>query len=320
MLIKSADDKSKRLDLLKSLQDSAMLDDRQHRWLRDEFFRLQQGISGERDAAHYIDAHFADSENHAVIHDLRLQVDGEVAQIDHLIVSRALVFYLLETKSFGGDLQINEQGEFSVKYAGRSVYGIESPLEQSRRHEKVLRKLLGTLGIAGRAGADLQFEHVVLIHPRGTIQRPDSKRLDTSNVIKADQFKTWHEKFVNSSSVMEVLGLMVNLRGSNTVREVAQKIARQHRPTDLLALPDFMRPSASAQPTTASQRAQPNRKSHYPSEDLRPPDRNGDGPRKQLICASCGAKITFSEGKFCWNNPKRFGGLQYCRQHQADFA
>ena len=38
---------------------------------------------------------------------------------------------------------------------------------------------------------------------------------------------------------------------------------------------------------------------------------------RKLVRATCGAKITFAEGKYCWNNEARFGGLQYCREHQA---
>ena len=41
---------------------------------------------------------------------------------------------------------------------------------------------------------------------------------------------------------------------------------------------------------------------------------------KKLICVHCREKISFPEGKFCWNNAKRFGGLQYCREHQGLFA
>jgi hypothetical protein len=51
VLIKSADDKSKRLALLEDLQKSPLLDRRQRDWLRDEQFRLKRGIAGERDAA-----------------------------------------------------------------------------------------------------------------------------------------------------------------------------------------------------------------------------------------------------------------------------
>jgi hypothetical protein len=41
---------------------------------------------------------------------------------------------------------------------------------------------------------------------------------------------------------------------------------------------------------------------------------------KKLICAQCREKISFPEGKFGWNHVKRFGGLQYCREHQGLFT
>ena len=55
MLIKSADDKSKRLALLEDLQRSTRLDRRQRDWLREELHRTKRGLAGERDAAHYLD-------------------------------------------------------------------------------------------------------------------------------------------------------------------------------------------------------------------------------------------------------------------------
>ncbi len=48
MLIKSADDKSKRLALLQDLQLSPLLDTRQKEWLRVELRNLTAGIKGER--------------------------------------------------------------------------------------------------------------------------------------------------------------------------------------------------------------------------------------------------------------------------------
>jgi hypothetical protein len=41
--------------------------------------------------------------------------------------------------------------------------------------------------------------------------------------------------------------------------------------------------------------------------------------RRQLVCCTCNAKITYAEAKFCWGNERRFGGLQYCRTHQIDW-
>lgn len=97
MLIKTADDSQRRLRLLEELQHSPLLDQRQREWLQDERVRCQRGQQGEREAAHHIDHWKKDSEQHAVLHDLRFVVDGETAQIDHLVISRTRHFYLFET-------------------------------------------------------------------------------------------------------------------------------------------------------------------------------------------------------------------------------
>ncbi len=333
MLIKSADDKNRRIALLESLLGSPLLNTEQKAWLQREAKNVRYGVQGERDAAHYIDNHFADAPNHAVIHDLRLEHEGEVAQIDHLVIARGFTFYLLETKNFSGNLQINEFGEFSVHYGPGKAFGIPSPLEQSRRHENVLVKLLERLGITGRIHRKPDFKHVVLIHPKGSIQRPDAQKYDTSSVIKADQFASWREKHIDKDmSTLQVLGSVLNLRSADTVREWAEKIARQHRPADLLALPDFLQPRAAvprpAAPPAAAARAPVSAQRPVPVP-VRAPMPAPVPPeaaaaeateKKRCICASCGAKISFAEAKFCWNNARRFGGFQYCREHQGTFV
>ena len=367
MLIKQADDQSKRLDLLESLQDAPTLDSEQRKWLKIQISNLRKGMSGERDAAYYIDHYYKDNPNLAVLHDLRLEFDGDVAQIDHLLISRGLFFYLLETKNFGGNLSINEHGEFTVHY-GSNVQGIPSPLEQSRRHEKVLSKWLERLEITGRLGGKPQVVHVVLVAPKSTIRRPDPSKFDTSNVIKADQFDAWRtERVEKGISLAQTLTGIVNLRSSDTLREWAEKLARQHRPQKPQDwLPDFMRPRTPQQTPAAApvatppiasavcaicskpvsaevvtychhhvdrfggavycrehqtsfQPAAPKPESSKVAAPLEPMQNAvAEPPRRQLICADCGCKISYAEGKFCWNNEKRFGGLQYCRTHQAD--
>ena len=337
MLIKAADDKSRRLQLLKDLQQSSQITPSQRTWLREEWTRTQRGLQGERDAAHYIDSHYKDSELLAVLHDVRLVVDGEVAQIDHLLINRMLHFFLFETKCFSGEVHINEQGEFTVTYPGERRLGIESPIEQSIRHERILAKTLERLGITGRAGTQPSFHHAVLMHPKAVIHRPDAQRFDSSNVIKADQIETWRQRYVNQEiGLVRVLASAVNLHSLDTLREWGEKLARQHRPADLMALPEFMKPRAAPQaspaPLATSQGvafASPKGPalagaSAYPAPEssasppsalpaAAPPD---DALRRKLVCVACGSKISFAEGKFCWNQADRFGGFQYCRQHQ----
>lgn len=320
MLLKKADDKSKRLKLLEELQQSHLLDVRQREWLQQELDRFRKGIQGERDAAHYLDNYLADGKNSVLIHDFRFVFEGETAQIDHLLINRLADIFLFETKNFSGNLRITENGEFSVNY-GRREYGIPSPLEQSRRHERVLAKLLARLEIAPRVGSQFLFHHVVLVDPKATITRPSPNALDTSMVIKADQFPAWHKKFGDKDvGVLEAFKGLANLRNTDTVREWGEKLLRQHRPADLLNLPDFMLPTAPAQcPAPAINAPAP----VPPSPNLAgrasaPPAALRAAP-KTLVCAHCGSKISFPEGKFCWNNERRFGGLQYCREHQTLF-
>ena len=313
MLLKSADDKSKRLALLEDLQKSAHLDAQQKKWLREELQRCKKGIQGERESAHYLDSYFNGSESNVLLHDLRLVVDGDTAQIDHLILNRAGRIYLIETKNYSGDLTVNAHGEFTVQY-GEDSFGIPSPWEQSRRHERVLAKLLEKLEIAGRVDKQLDFQHVVMMHPKAVINRPDAKAFDTSFLIKADQFPTWHTNFVEKIGAGLAVKSLLNMRSFETIKEWGEKLKRQHRPADLLVLPEFMKPKPQPEITRSAAAQLP------PSLHTTPSAAAGDAAGKKLICAHCGSKITNPEGKFCWNNIKRFNGLQYCRDHQSLFA
>ena len=298
MVIKPIDDKSKRQKLLSELLTSPMLDAEQKKWVKKELNIFNKGIQGEVDSAHYLDSYFKDSDNYVLLHDLRLVVEDDVAQIDHLIIARGGNLYLIETKNYSGNLSINNHGEFTVHY-DQDAFGIPSPLEQSRRHERILRKVMFNLKISGRADTDLNFLHVVLMHPKAIIQRPLARTFDTSFLIKADQFPTWHQNFVESQSSLGILKSLINARSSSTIREWGELIKNQHQPKGLMDLPDFINPKPRTQKNAGVSI----------SAD----------PQKQLICAHCGIKIDYAVGQFCWRNPARFNGLQYCREHQALF-
>jgi hypothetical protein len=320
--LKRADDKSKRLALLEDLQHSPRLDARQKRWLREELVRTRKGIQGESESAYFLDQYFKDGENHVVLHDLRFIVDGDVAQIDHLIFNRIVGVYLIETKNYAGNVVINEHGEFMVDYDGER-YGVASPIEQSHRHARILQRLFETLEIKGRTGAPLEFHHVVMFHPKAIITRPAKAAVDISNVIKADQFPTWHSQFAEKSSgVANLFRLAVNLRSLDTLKEWGEKLKRQHRPANLLELPDFMKAGPAAQPVQAPAAPPPapsiapiKVKAAAPAVNSVTSESNA----KRLVCLHCSSKISYPEGKYCWNNSVRFKGGQYCREHQALF-
>ena len=71
-------------------------------------------LAGERDAAYEIEFHLGPNPNRMTIHDLRLEVDGRVAQIDHLIITRLVNFWVCESKHFAEGVAINDYGEWIV--------------------------------------------------------------------------------------------------------------------------------------------------------------------------------------------------------------
>lgn len=93
----------------------------------------------------------------------------------------------------------------------------------------------------------MDFYHVMMVHPKATIQRPPQKAFDTSNVIKADQFPSWHQAFVDKAfGVAKVFSVAANMRSLDTMKEWGEKLKRQRRPANLLQLPPFMEPKATA--------------------------------------------------------------------------
>ena len=98
MLIKQADDRSEELAQLE--RAAGALKGEAAKRAGGELRQRKAGLQGEADSAYQIDFHFRESPKRAVIHDLRLEYNGRVAQIDHLIVNRRLDCYVLESKHF----------------------------------------------------------------------------------------------------------------------------------------------------------------------------------------------------------------------------
>ena len=185
MLIKKADDQSGHLQELERLATGAGPAAKR---AADELRIRKAGLKGEAESAYLIDFDYGSSANWAVIHDLRLEHGGRVAQIDHVLINRFMEVYVLETKQFHSGVKITEDGEFMRWNAYRHNYeGMASPLEQNERHIAVLREAMKEIELPVRLGVriPLEFHSLVMVAPSARIDRP--KKFDASRVIKADQ-------------------------------------------------------------------------------------------------------------------------------------
>src|SRR5690606_31206006 len=185
---------------------------------------------GEHESAYDIDFYSGSSKNRIVLHDLRFEHNGRVAQIDHLILNRLLEVYVLETKHFSEGVSITEQGEFSIWFGGKPR-GIPSPLEQNERHIAVLKDVFKTLDMPTRLGIRLQpsFESLVLVSKNARIGRP--QKFKTARVLKSGQLEGWIRKNIDSGSPL----LMAKFVSVETLTNVARQLVALHRPL----MPDY---------------------------------------------------------------------------------
>jgi len=225
MILKETDSKTEQLTELETLMTAPSVPPEKKLQIERELKILRAGIKGERESAYDIDFYSGAHKNRIVIHDLRLELNGRVAQIDHLVLNRLLEVYVLETKHFSEGVSINDQGEFSIWFGGKPR-GIPSPLEQNDRHIAVLSEVFKTLKMPTRLGIRLQpsFESLVLVSKNARISRPE--KFDTSRVLKSDQFERWIEKSIDSTSPL----MMAKLVGIDTLTDIAEQLIALHRP------------------------------------------------------------------------------------------
>ncbi|NCC05559.1 MAG: NERD domain-containing protein [Proteobacteria bacterium] len=229
MIIKSRDPKDRDIAELDALLKQA--DAQGKRFLIERELRaMKAGIAGEEDCAYYINFYFGKSDNWCVVHDLRIEHQGSVAQIDHLLINRLFEIYVIESKNFSYEVAINDSGEFTLKNGSHS-FGIPSPIEQNKRHIFLLEKFIADRGLTPRRlGIPIvpRYRSLILMSPKSVISRPDRKTFDTDMVIKADTLRTKIDEFVDRMNPLQDLAAIGKLSKIKTVAEFAQSLQSHH--------------------------------------------------------------------------------------------
>ncbi|MDZ4202010.1 MAG: nuclease-related domain-containing protein [Gallionella sp.] len=88
MLIKQPDDKTNDIECLRGLGARPDVSADVRKNIEQEIRFMQSGMKGEAEAAYEMEFHFGASKNWMLIHDLRIECEGRVAQIDHLLLNR----------------------------------------------------------------------------------------------------------------------------------------------------------------------------------------------------------------------------------------
>ena len=148
----------------------------------DKFARA--GRAAEEKMAFYLKRFFAADPDLLVLNGIRLQTDGDAAQIDHLIIHQyGLV--IVESKSVHGKIQIKDDGQWVRWYKDKQSKGMASPLTQAEMQARFFRERLGNAANQQEAFQRIAFDVLIAISDDGVILWPKSGPLE--RVCKADQ-------------------------------------------------------------------------------------------------------------------------------------
>ncbi|RJX35565.1 MAG: NERD domain-containing protein [Desulfurivibrio sp.] len=326
MIIKNADDKQCQIEALQTLLAHPGADSSTKRRIEREILNIKAGIRGEEEAAYEIKVHWGESKNWVVIHDLRIEHGGLVAQIDHLLINRFMEVWVCESKHFSEGIAINEHGEFST-FRGSKPYGVSSPIEQNNKHLLILKRFFDSGGIAlpTRMGLTIKptLKSLVLISNGARISRPKARIDGIESIIKIDQlFKTIDKAIDDNNNPLNIAKLI----GQETLKDLGEKIAQCHKPIQfdwaakfglssswqppLAALASSLETLKAVKTTMGGPEKPPQAEAKAGSTD------EAKKPKQKLVCHSCGVSITYNVAKFCWVNKKRFAGNIYCMECQ----
>jgi hypothetical protein len=306
MIIKTMDSKQDEiLELSSLLKEDLTPNQRFH--IERELKTMKNGVHGEEDSAYYIDFYFGESKNWAVIHDLRIEYEDQVAQIDHILINRMFDMYILESKNYSYKITITPEGEFQA-YSGKQYYGVPSPIEQNKRHIRLLERFLKAREILPkRMGISIvpRLKSLILISPKSIISRPPEKRFDTGMVIKADTLRTKIDNEVEKISPIASVISISKVSSSATIEEVARRLVRYHRPHRM----DFRaRFGVPAENPSGCENAPVHKNGERLSKDV-----------SKYFCSKCKKNIPERVAKFCFHNKSKFGGRAYCFDCQKGF-
>lgn len=235
MLIKHKEDSRDSVERLSGLLRRDLPKDKKA-LIERELKYLLSGIKGEETSAYFLDFEFRHTRNWMLLHDLRLEHNGDVAQIDHLLIGRMLDMYVIESKNYKQGVTISEEGDFSYFYGKRPI-PIESPVAQNERHIRLLNRFLTDRQLLPkRMGITLfpSYHNIVLISPTSRVSKPSNALYDCSAIMKSDKFRERFDKDINDESIGALFSI-AKVISHECLRQLALKLKQAHKP----ASPDY---------------------------------------------------------------------------------
>jgi hypothetical protein len=231
LLLKSTDPLERYL--VELVQAQGMLGSHEHAYAAGISTHQQLCVATFHEFAGYLNDVFAGEEDIVVLHDLRVQCELGSAHIDHMIMTRYLDVFLIESRIAGDQVIVGPEEEFSVKYRDGNSYRIRSPITQLRRALAVSQHIFRRIELPTRFGERILPEfHRRIVVPRDTRLTNHSEVRQSYFVNPRDLVKT-----VKKCSKQSALKTLFGGISTEDLNNIARIVARWHAPEKV----DFMR-------------------------------------------------------------------------------
>jgi hypothetical protein len=187
--------------------------------------RLRDDATTQR-AAELIDFYFAQQEDWAVIHDLRMHVGSHAIQINHVLVHNSIRIVCLDSRYMNCQIEIANNGQHKVLSMAKSRL-ISSPLIKMAKDVRLLKSCLESSGwMPKRFGIKLNTDvrGGVLVRPE-TVKKDRKFRFPDVGIYPSETlFAGLCERGRDRS------GLLRGRLSSDALSELATLLVRQHVP------------------------------------------------------------------------------------------
>lgn len=321
MIIKPREDQADSIARLEALLGHPAATRHHVERIRQQIDAIIKGDLSESKAAYAIDVHFGASPNWAVIHDLRIELDGLSAQIDHLLINRLLDIYVLESKRLANGIKVLPNGE-CLTFRGRVPIAIQSPIEQNKMHVRMLQRVLdsGALALPKRLGVTLRPKlHSLVLVAEGRISRPNTPVPGIESLIRTEMIHTHIATAADKGNPLDLAKLI----GRDTLAALAQQFVTLHRPIDYDWQRRFGLASAATMDKVVPLRRPPAAPTAEPPAAVAKPVAVAEPvavpavieaapPRVAAACDACAAPVSPGVKRYCQTNKDRFEGRILC--------
>jgi hypothetical protein len=194
------------------------------------------GRKAEEQMAHYLRRFFGSSPDVDVLNYLRIDLGGEVAQIDHLVL-HPYGLLIVESKSVAGSVQIKEDGQW-IRWFNKQPKGMRSPVTQAKMQLMLLKELLDRTVKQKGFFDQVRMDVLVAISDAGTIQWPPSGALP--EVCKADQVP---DRVIQRVDQFRKIRQAPDLLAPEHRRVIGEFLKRVHKPLDRAAADNETKPA-----------------------------------------------------------------------------